>query len=106
VNLSTTNAIWFYNWSYTGDIVDVYNGVRPPEVGDAGTADWNMSWKQWVAGDAAPTKAALHAHPRPARTYEPGFRPQPKHHKHAKHSAHHHSHHGATSTNASAGGTY
>ena len=47
-----------------GDIVDVYNGVRPPETGDAGTADWNMSWKQWLAGDAAPTKAAKALHPR------------------------------------------
>ncbi|MBV9484485.1 MAG: L,D-transpeptidase family protein [Frankiaceae bacterium] len=78
VNLSTTNAEWFYNWSRLGDIIDVYNGVRPPELGDAGTSDWNMSWKDWVKGDAAPTKAALHAHARPARTYEPGFTPHAK----------------------------
>jgi hypothetical protein len=26
-------------------------------------ADWNMSWKDWVAGDAAPTADAVHAHP-------------------------------------------
>lgn len=105
VNLSTTDATWFYNWSYTGDIVDLYNGVRPPEVGDAGTADWNMSWKKWVAGDAAPTKAALHAHARPARTYEPGFRPPPKHkgHKHAHHSK---ARHASRRTAQASGATY
>jgi lipoprotein-anchoring transpeptidase ErfK/SrfK len=100
VNLSTTNAEWFYNWSRLGDIVDVYNGVRPPEVGDAGTADWNMSWKQWVAGDAAPTKAAKQAHARPARTYEPGFKPaKPKHGKHTQHAKHtRHRHHGGSAS--------
>jgi lipoprotein-anchoring transpeptidase ErfK/SrfK len=106
VNLSTENATWFYNWSYgSGDIVDVYNGFRPPETGDAGTADWNMSWKKWLAGDAAPTKAARHAHPRAARTYEPGFRPVKKsHHKHGKkHGGH--AHHGNHS-NSGAGASY
>jgi lipoprotein-anchoring transpeptidase ErfK/SrfK len=101
VNLSTADATWFYNWSYTGDIVDVYNGVRPPETGDAGTADWNMSWKKWVAGDAAPTKAALHAHARAARTYEPGFRPVKKHHKHGKHAHHHSGHHNTSAATTS-----
>jgi lipoprotein-anchoring transpeptidase ErfK/SrfK len=107
VNLSTENATWFYNWSTFGDIVDVYNGVRPPELGDAGTADWNMSWKKWVAGDAAPTKAAKHAHARAARTYEPGFRPaKPKHHhKHSAH-AHHRRHHHSGQSSASSGSTY
>jgi hypothetical protein len=105
VNLSPADATWFYNWSYVGDIVDVYNGVRPPETGDAGTADWNMSWKKWVAGDAAPTKAARHAHARAARTYEPGFKPVKPTHHHGKHSAHAHNHHGAQPA-ASSGSTY
>jgi lipoprotein-anchoring transpeptidase ErfK/SrfK len=104
VNLSTENATWFYNWSQVGDIVDVYNGVRPPETGDAGTADWNMSWKKWVAGDAAPTRAALHAHARASRTYEPNFRPEPKHNhsKHAKHGSHHRHHNAAASASSGA----
>jgi lipoprotein-anchoring transpeptidase ErfK/SrfK len=119
VNLSTTNAEWFYNWSRLGDIIDVYNGVRPPELGDAGTSDWNMSWKDWVAGDAAPTKAALHAHARPAHTYEPGFTPHAKAKAKAKRQAkkarherklakrHHaeHSHHGSHHKH-SANGSY
>jgi lipoprotein-anchoring transpeptidase ErfK/SrfK len=98
VNISTANAEWFYNWSLNGDIVDVYDGVRPPETGDAGTADWNMSWKQWLAGDAAATKAAKHLHPRIPRNYEPGFKPVKHHSK-----SHHHdkkARHSATSHTA------
>jgi lipoprotein-anchoring transpeptidase ErfK/SrfK len=93
VNLSPANAEWFYNWALRGDIVDVYNGPRPPSASDPGTADWNMSWKQWVAGGADPSAAAKALHPRLPRTYEPGFGPKPhkakkahgskKSHKHA-----------------------
>jgi hypothetical protein len=56
-------------------------------------ADWNMSWKQWVAGDAAPTTAAkVHRAPMPRDT-EPGppaahssshphsSSPKPSHHR-------------------------
>jgi lipoprotein-anchoring transpeptidase ErfK/SrfK len=60
VNLSTENAQWFYNWSLRGDVVDVYNSGAPVDTADPGMADWNMSWKQWVAGDADPTADALH----------------------------------------------
>ena len=63
VNLSPTNATWFYNWSLRGDIVDVYNSTASVDTADPGMADWNMSWKKWVAGDAAPTTTALHARP-------------------------------------------
>jgi lipoprotein-anchoring transpeptidase ErfK/SrfK len=84
VNISTENAEWFYNWSRLGDIVDVYDGVRPPEVGGGGTADWNMSWKDWLKGDAAPTKAAKALHPRMPHTYEPNFSPAAKAHAKAK----------------------
>jgi lipoprotein-anchoring transpeptidase ErfK/SrfK len=73
VNLSTENAEWFYNWARNGDVVDVYDGVRPPEAGDPGTADWNLSWKQWLSDDAAPTAAAKALHPGMPRTAEPGF---------------------------------
>lgn len=71
VNLSTTNAIWFYNWSLRGDIVDVYNTGAPPDTADPGMADWNMSWKKWVAGDAAPTTTARVAHPPMPHDAEP-----------------------------------
>jgi lipoprotein-anchoring transpeptidase ErfK/SrfK len=96
VNLSTARAEWFYHWAQNGDVIDIYNGVRAPEAGDPGTADWNMSWKKWVAGDAAPTAAALALHPGMPRSYEPGFS-HAKHHAAKHHAAKHHAakHHAA-----------
>jgi lipoprotein-anchoring transpeptidase ErfK/SrfK len=52
VNISTTEAQWFYGFSQVGDVVDVVNSARPPDLGDAGMADWNISWKDWKAGSA------------------------------------------------------
>jgi lipoprotein-anchoring transpeptidase ErfK/SrfK len=75
VNISTTNAEWFYNYSLHGDIVDVYNSSAAPDTADPGMSDWNMSWKQWVAGDADPTAAALALHPRLPHDADP---PAPK----------------------------
>jgi len=72
VNLSTENAIWFYNYSLRGDIVDVYNSTAAVDTADPGMADWNMSWKQWVAGDAAPTGAAKGIKPALPHDTEPG----------------------------------
>ena len=90
VNLSPTNAQWFYNWALRGDVVDVYAGPRPPSATDPGTADWNMSWKKWLAGGAAPSAAALALHPRLPHTYEPGFGPKKPTAKHSHHSKKHH----------------
>jgi lipoprotein-anchoring transpeptidase ErfK/SrfK len=97
VNLSTENAEWFYNWAQVGDVVDIYNGVRPPDAGDAGTSDWNMSWKQWLKGDADPSPAAVALHPRSPRDYEPNFIPESKAAKRAakKAAKHHGKHHAA-----------
>ena len=47
VNLSTSDATWFYGFSRVGDIIQVVGSPRSP-TGDAGTADWNMPWEQWV----------------------------------------------------------
>jgi lipoprotein-anchoring transpeptidase ErfK/SrfK len=47
VNLSTSDATWFYRFSQPGDVVQVIGSRRAP-TGDAGTADWNMPWEQWV----------------------------------------------------------
>src|SRR3954454_9011695 len=72
VNISTANATWFYNFSQRGDIVDVYNSGAAPDTTDPGMADWNMSWKEWVAGDAAPTTAAKVFRAPMPRDTEPG----------------------------------
>lgn len=53
VNVSPANAQWFYKLSHAyGDIVDVYDPARGPDPYDPGTQDWNMSWHEWLAGDA------------------------------------------------------
>jgi lipoprotein-anchoring transpeptidase ErfK/SrfK len=72
VNLSTANATWFYYFSNRGDIVDVYNSGAAPDTADPGMADWNMSWAEWLAGDAAPTAEAQALHVKSPRYYEPG----------------------------------
>ncbi|HEX3907037.1 MAG TPA: Ig-like domain-containing protein [Mycobacteriales bacterium] len=94
INLSPTNAEWFYKWALRGDIVDVYNSAAPVNTADPGMADWNMSWKKWVAGDAAPTAAAKALRPLLPHQDEPGFAPV----HHAKHSKKHHHHHAKKST--------
>jgi lipoprotein-anchoring transpeptidase ErfK/SrfK len=53
INVSPANAVWFYHFSHdAGDIVTIDNPVRGPSPTDPGTEDWNMSWHQWLAGDA------------------------------------------------------
>jgi len=89
VNLSTPNATWFYYFSLRGDVVDVYNSGAAPDTADPGMADWNMSWKQWLAGDAAPSAEAEALHPPMPRAVEPAApayhptsfsNPSPSHH--------------------------
>jgi hypothetical protein len=95
INLSPANAQWFYGFALRGDIVDVVNSSAPVNQADPGMADWNMSWKQWVAGDAAPTRAAKRRQPPLPHDTEPGFAPV-KHHSHHRHHAG--AHHSATHT--------
>jgi lipoprotein-anchoring transpeptidase ErfK/SrfK len=54
VNLAPDNAAWFFNFSQRGDIVNIVNSPRPPELTDNGTVDWNTPWDKWVAGSALP----------------------------------------------------
>lgn len=52
INVSVTDAQWFFGLAQPGDIVDVVNTPRPPVTTDAGMRDWNMSWATWVQGSA------------------------------------------------------
>ncbi len=52
VNLSPTNAIWFYNFSQRGDVVEVIGSPKQPNGWSLGVVDWNMSWSKWVSGSA------------------------------------------------------
>jgi lipoprotein-anchoring transpeptidase ErfK/SrfK len=53
LNVSPSNAIWFYNNTKRGDIVEVVNTVGPTLSGTDGLGDWNIPWQQWRAGNAS-----------------------------------------------------
>jgi lipoprotein-anchoring transpeptidase ErfK/SrfK len=53
VNVSPSNAIWFYDNSKRGDIVEVINTVGSTLPGTDGLGDWNIPWEQWRAGNAS-----------------------------------------------------
>lgn len=51
LNLSATNAKWFFDFAQPGDVVEVENtGGAPLEVWQNG--DWTLSWDEWAAGSA------------------------------------------------------
>lgn len=53
VNVSVPNAIWFYNFSRRGDIVQVTGSPKAP-TNTLGVQDWNLSWSAWLQGSALP----------------------------------------------------
>ncbi|WP_163800999.1 L,D-transpeptidase [Mycolicibacterium sediminis] len=57
LNVSTSNAQWFYENTKRGDIVQVLNTVGPTLPGTDGLGDWNIPWDQWKAGNAATTES-------------------------------------------------
>ncbi|MCV7412016.1 L,D-transpeptidase [Mycobacterium florentinum] len=52
LNVSPSNAEWFYDHSKSGDIVEVVNTVGSTLPGTEGLGDWNIPWPQWKAGNA------------------------------------------------------
>jgi lipoprotein-anchoring transpeptidase ErfK/SrfK len=52
LNVSASNAQWFYENTKRGDIVDVVNTVGSTLPGTDGLGDWNVPWDQWKAGNA------------------------------------------------------
>jgi len=51
VGMSTANARWLFGLSHRGDVVKVTGTHKYLEPGN-GFTDWNMPWKDWVAGSA------------------------------------------------------
>ncbi len=49
LNLNRDNAIWFYNFSVPGDVVEVRNtgGGKPLQLWQNG-GDWSVPWDQWA----------------------------------------------------------
>jgi lipoprotein-anchoring transpeptidase ErfK/SrfK len=52
LNVSPSNAVWFYEHVKRGDIVEVVNTVGGTLPGVDGLGDWNVPWPQWKAGNA------------------------------------------------------
>jgi lipoprotein-anchoring transpeptidase ErfK/SrfK len=52
LNVSPSNAQWFFEHTKRGDIVEVINTIGPPLSGTEGLGDWNVPWDQWHAGNA------------------------------------------------------
>jgi lipoprotein-anchoring transpeptidase ErfK/SrfK len=51
LNLNADNAIWFFNFSQPGDVVEVHNTGGPPlQISQNG--DWTIPWDQWRKGSA------------------------------------------------------
>jgi lipoprotein-anchoring transpeptidase ErfK/SrfK len=52
LNVSPSNAIWFFDNTKRGDIVEVVNTLGPTLSGTDGLGDWNIPWEQWRTGNA------------------------------------------------------
>jgi lipoprotein-anchoring transpeptidase ErfK/SrfK len=52
LNVSPSNAQWFFENTKRGDLVLVLNTIGPPLSGTEGLGDWNIPWDQWHAGNA------------------------------------------------------
>jgi len=52
LNVSPSNAVWFYDNTKRGDIVEIVNTVGSTLPGTEGLGDWNIPWEQWKAGNA------------------------------------------------------
>ncbi|WP_315987558.1 Ig-like domain-containing protein, partial [Actinomadura sp. HBU206391] len=77
VNMSPSNAIWFFNFSYRGDPFKITGSSRELEP-DNGWGYWQLAWPDWVKGSALKrpvTTDPIAAPPAPAPT--PSARPGP-----------------------------
>jgi lipoprotein-anchoring transpeptidase ErfK/SrfK len=52
LNVSPSNAKWFFDNTKRGDLVEVVNTVGSVLPGTDGLGDWNIPWEQWKAGNA------------------------------------------------------
>jgi lipoprotein-anchoring transpeptidase ErfK/SrfK len=48
VNISPTDAEWFFNLVRRGDIVNIVNAKAPPLTSDPGMSDWNIPFSAWA----------------------------------------------------------
>jgi len=48
VNISPSDAAWFFDLVKRGDIVDIVNAKAPPLLSDPGMSDWNIPFDEWA----------------------------------------------------------
>jgi lipoprotein-anchoring transpeptidase ErfK/SrfK len=48
VNVSPSDAAWFYDLVKRGDVVNVVNAKAPPLLYDPGMSDWNIPFSTWA----------------------------------------------------------
>jgi lipoprotein-anchoring transpeptidase ErfK/SrfK len=51
LNLNADNATWFFNFSQSGDVVEIRNTGGPP-LQIVQNGDWTVPWDQWLKGSA------------------------------------------------------
>jgi lipoprotein-anchoring transpeptidase ErfK/SrfK len=53
INLSTSRAKWFFEFSQPGDVVEIVNSEGPTlSAADGDIYDWAIPWDEWQAGSA------------------------------------------------------
>ncbi len=52
LNVTTSDAKWFYDNAKRGDVFEVTGTVGPTLPGWDGLGDWNVPWETWKAGNA------------------------------------------------------
>jgi hypothetical protein len=52
LNVSPSNAVWFYDNTKRGNIVEVLNTLGSTLSGTDGLGDWNIPWEQSRVGNA------------------------------------------------------
>ncbi len=52
LNVTTSDASWFYDNATRGDVFEVTGTVGPTLPGWDGLGDWNVPWETWKAGNA------------------------------------------------------
>ncbi|WP_163571702.1 L,D-transpeptidase [Fodinicola feengrottensis] len=58
VNLSTTNAKWFFNLTQPGDLIHIINTVHTVTPND-GFTDWQLTWDNYLKGGTAYTTVQM-----------------------------------------------
>jgi lipoprotein-anchoring transpeptidase ErfK/SrfK len=51
LNLKTSDAVWYYNFTRVGDPVVVHGAKGAPKIALSEGGDWSVPWSTWVKGN-------------------------------------------------------